>query len=121
MAAATLLAHALLLWSSTDRWCFFYCFKIPEVWVPSMMFKWSTQRKVVGRPGAPRVLVASVTNAMGLVSAVGVAQHLRRSMLRIWSQVPRGLPQRRERRRRSPSPLAGRPSDTVAWEADIVI
>eukprot|EP00959_Pyramimonas_sp_CCMP1952_P185141 3871359-Pyramimonas_sp.AAC.1 len=77
-----LLAHEMMLWTSTDRQCFFYVFRLPPCWRKFMAFEVPVPGQLVGRPSEPRVYVASTTVAMGWISATGIAQHIHRNILR---------------------------------------
>ncbi len=112
-----LLAYELLLWTSADRKCFFYVFRLPDGWQKYMTFARPVHGRCVGQPGQSKVYVASTTVAMGWISATGVCQHIHRNMLRPQFSLSAGLPHEGEWRRDRPAPLTA--FDSRAWEVYI--
>ena len=111
-----LLEHELLLWSASDRRCFFYIFSLPKAWWPMMTFSQPIPGEVFGWAAGTQAFVCSIVVAMGWLSAVGVCQHIHRNMIRKGTAVPRGLPVEHELRRDRPTPWTPETRSRVCWQ-----
>ena len=64
-SSISLLAHELILWTSVDRKCFFYVFRLPSFWKRFMTFVQLVDGSMVGKKPGNEVYVASTAVAMG--------------------------------------------------------
>jgi len=89
-AGLYLLCHEMLLITATDRKCFFYVFRLPEVWWPFSVFKDPVWGPLIGL-GEEYFYFASTVCGMGWVSACGVCQHVHRNIVRASMQPSRPI------------------------------
>ena len=115
LCATVLAKDETLLWSSADRKCFFYIFRLPAAWWPWMALTGKVPGRCVGCPERGRVRVAARVVGMGWLPAVGITQHLHRNLLRHAQQLPRGMPWSAEMTRRSGCPMSTTQSSAAAW------
>ncbi|CAK0832761.1 unnamed protein product [Prorocentrum cordatum] len=79
-----------LLWSGAGRKAFFYVFRAPPARRPYTALGPPVPRRLVGGSGDGLTRIALRVVGMGWVSAVGVAAHLHRNMLRREAATPKG-------------------------------
>ena len=111
-----LLETEIILWSASDRRCFFYIFFLPPVWYKMMVFSAPLPGELFGWEAGSWAYICSRVVAMGWLSAVGVCQHLHRNMVRRGTALPRGLPRERELRRDRPLPWTENTSSRHVWQ-----
>ena len=95
-----LLEHEAVLWSSSDRRCWYYVWRLPQPWWATLVFAKPVPRAVLGLDGAGVCWLGSCVPGMGWVSAVGVTQHVHRNMLVALHELP---PQVKEAQTAEPS------------------
>ena len=72
-----------LVVSSEDIRCFFYIFKLPEVWKKYMAFNRPLPPCLCPREGKPqRYFLCSLVLPMGFKNSVSIAQHIHRNIIR---------------------------------------
>ena len=95
----------ILLWSSDDQKGAYYCFSLPDCWLPYFCFAWPVDGSVLDHPEWGETYLSCCVIPMGWGSAVSLFQHIHRRLG--FLEIPRGAQHElaKEWRRDQPVPI----------------